>query len=862
MVFLPFFHNKNLEFSLESIKGQVQIVAYLAKSVGEQFKSRPILDLEAFAILNALHSFNRYISNTKTILLTDSRVLYYLFHQRIGDSSIKIRRWVLKIICDFPFLVLHFISTHNNLADYLSRQGMLKGDLQKLCLKDVKIEEFVDKLPKLDFSLQEWTEYCTANPQYLTINQTPTVMQITKSINRGIDNIRDIVSPLDILRQKFNRDIIIREQKQQFKEIYEQCLSSPNFEFETENEKGQVDKYKLVLDLLMCYRNGEFKIYVPDKLIGVLLAYTHLLGHLGTGRMLKNMESYYFPSMYSTVKSFASKCYSCFLMHGSSRKTKIGTYPVPEYPMEEIGLDLIENLNTSKGYNHILVAQDALTDFVLLFPLRTKTAGEVSRIFKYSIFQNYNIKRIHSDNGPCFRNGDFLNLMAELKVEVINTSVNNPSARGKIEREVAIIKKLFKKFLATSSTQTLHWENLPLMASKIMNHVVSPRTGFKPATMMFGEGPMSQCFMDLDTLVPKHHSIRNNKRAIIQLSAEIKKITEVARETIIAGRQQAYDSLNENRIDKDFKKNDIVFLLDRSYVQGAPRPLRTKFSPSPYIVIKNFYTTVLIMRLADNFKTLVSKDDIKRYKGTDPAFNDLPQEIKRILVNDFKDLVVTDFNEILRLDTLDVPNGIELHAEPDEKGRNKNKQRAKYGKDDQNLENEELVDETETEIFSDDEEEEEDPYDEYEGNPDANNISESQSVPKVESASRQERPENIPSGSNTQYSPSSSSITKTIRPIVKGPSSKRDKSEKLGKHKSIIKTQNNSQLDRIEEEPSETVSENDFEENGTTNVNSNLLKRTTKNTCKTDSIQRPDSDEDDDDDSMKLRSGRRVRFKK
>jgi hypothetical protein len=209
---------------------------------------------------------------------------------------------------------------------------------------------------------------------------------------------------------------------------------------------------------------------------------------------------------------------------------------------------------------------------------------------------------------------------------------------------------------------------------------------------------------------------------------------------------------------------------------------------------------------------------------------------------------------------LDVPNGIELHAEPDEKGRNKNKQRAKYGKDDQNLENEELVDENETEIFSNDEEEE-DPNDEYEGNPDANNISESQSVPKVESASRQERPENIPSGSNTQYSPSSSSITKTIRPIIRGTSSKRDKSEKLGKHKSIIKTQNDSQLDRIEEEPSEIVSENDFEENGTTNMNSNLLKRTTKDACKTDRFQKLNSDEDDDDDSMKLRSGRRVRFK-
>ncbi len=210
---------------------------------------------------------------------------------------------------------------------------------------------------------------------------------------------------------------------------------------------------------------------------------------------------------------------------------------------------------------------------------------------------------------------------------------------------------------------------------------------------------------------------------------------------------------------------------------------------------------------------------------------------------------------------MDVPNGIELHAEPDEKGRNKNKQRAKYGKDDQNLENEQLVDKNETEIFSNDEEEEEDPNDEYEGNPDPNNISESQSVPKVESTSRQERPENIPSGSNTQYFSSSSSITRTIRPIIKGPSSKRDKSEKFGKHKSIIKTQHNPQLDRIEEEPSENVSENDFEENGTTNTTSNLLKRTTKNTCKTDRIQKTDSDEDEDDNSMKLRSGRRVRFK-
>ena len=98
LVFLPLFHNKNLEFSIESIRGKVQIIAFLAKSCGDKFKDRPILDLEGFAILVALESFQKYVSGSKTILLTDSRVLYYLFHQKIGDSCVKIRRWVPNVV--------------------------------------------------------------------------------------------------------------------------------------------------------------------------------------------------------------------------------------------------------------------------------------------------------------------------------------------------------------------------------------------------------------------------------------------------------------------------------------------------------------------------------------------------------------------------------------------------------------------------------------------------------------------------------------------------------------------------------------------------------------------------------------------
>ena len=62
-----------MEFSIDSLKEKIQIVAYLAKSVPDQFKSRSILNLEVFVILTALHSLQRYISNTTCHLLTNSQ---------------------------------------------------------------------------------------------------------------------------------------------------------------------------------------------------------------------------------------------------------------------------------------------------------------------------------------------------------------------------------------------------------------------------------------------------------------------------------------------------------------------------------------------------------------------------------------------------------------------------------------------------------------------------------------------------------------------------------------------------------------------------------------------------------------------
>ena len=44
----------------------------------------------------------------------------------------------------------------------------------------------------------------------------------------------------------------------------------------------------------------------------------------------------------------------------------MGFYPVPTRPFEELTMDIAENLNKAGGYQHLLIMQCILTDFVII----------------------------------------------------------------------------------------------------------------------------------------------------------------------------------------------------------------------------------------------------------------------------------------------------------------------------------------------------------------------------------------------------------------------------------------------------------------------------------------------------------------
>jgi hypothetical protein len=119
------------------------------------------------------------------------------------------------------------------------------------------------------------------------------------------------------------------------------------------------------------------------------------------------------------------------------------------------------------------------------------------------------------------------------------------------------------------------------------------------------------------------------------------------------------EKLNSTRVEKHLKPGDIVFCVDNSQVPGSSRPLRTKLSPSPFVVIRPLFTTTIVKRIADGFTTTFSNEILKVYNKSSPEFSSLPREVSAILVHKFSDLLESDIETLCRLDPLEIPNGIQ-----------------------------------------------------------------------------------------------------------------------------------------------------------------------------------------------------------
>jgi hypothetical protein len=157
------------EYNMRKHAGSFEVILYHTKTIPESYKNAKIFDLELFALLSSLEAVKKMVGQDELLALVDNRSLYWLFHKDVAASFVKLCRWGAKIKESFPTLKLHFISSGNNLSDFLSRQLQVS----KTDFKNIKLPNYVnsildDHIPKNKiFTLTEWIDWVNDNPQYL-----------------------------------------------------------------------------------------------------------------------------------------------------------------------------------------------------------------------------------------------------------------------------------------------------------------------------------------------------------------------------------------------------------------------------------------------------------------------------------------------------------------------------------------------------------------------------------------------------------------------------------------------------------------------------------------------------------------------
>ena len=728
------------EYNIGKHSGSFEVIFYYSKTIPESYKNAKIFDLELFALLSSLEAVKKVVGQDELLCLVDNRALYWLYHADVAASFSKLCRWGAKIKESFPALKLHFVSSSRNISDFLSRQLQVsKSDFKQVKLPNYVNSLLDDHIPENKiFTLAEWIEWVSANPQFLEYITPPKLQNklkksssvkspshkdkstelidnfkvqqdldynknkyannyftnhlkkqsnsVKQNINKittkydsntnkivfnrleGLDKLRAKVdemglcklkleilatskkkkkinlddipqqalgmnlsqkflvrnadafyNPIKSLEKQITLERIINDQKEEYSEIYGKCLRNFSKAIQIKSQKYEI--HDGILHIIK--KDNLPKMYIPTSLLPMYISMAHLSSnHAGSRSMILSMTNYYHPDLQKQCEKFARTCLACTLVNHPNRGSKLGVFPLDTQVGEALYIDLMENVGSSSGFQHILTIKCPISQYLMLQPMKSKRADEFLHIFTNFIWPFFKPKILYCDNAGFFTSEITLVTLTKLRTALVYSSAFASYSHGSVERMIKHIKLIFKKIL--TAEPNYNWTLMPAIASQIHNSTKVPKSGYSPAEILYGpDNHMSQSFLDKE--FPRIHPFLRNRQAGLELLHNLtQKIWEDNKDKIINERDQRIRISNRNRILQPLEEGDIVFVKDQTKLTGGTRPLKAYYHNSPFIVLHVRPASAVIKRISDSIVIKRNRGQLKKYKN-------LPQEFKEVL---------------------------------------------------------------------------------------------------------------------------------------------------------------------------------------------------------------------------------------
>ena len=359
--------------------------------------------------------------------------------------------------------------------------------------------------------------------------------------------------------------------------------------------------------------DGNDQWIIPESLVPTVLKLIHdqpAAGHPGRDRTLAAARrAYFWPRMRVDVEEYVGRCVSCAKHKGvPSGPAPMLEYPPPTQPWDVVSIDLLQLPKSHQGSQFLLVCVDHFSRYVVLAPIRNKTATAIAHALITHLICPYTTPRVLlSDNGAEFRNQLLSEICSLYGIKQTFTVAYHPSSNGLVERAN---RKILDALRPVVRSLYDDWEDWLPHVRACINGSLCESTGKTPHYILYGVDKIMP--YDLLAKTPKPvYNVDNYLDQHLHISAKIHK---KVREQLQASRAEMMAQQHKRATPINIQKGDTVMVQ----VPTRDSKLAPKFVGPRLVVGERQGNKFEVWDPFLDVKEVIHSDRLKKTRATDP----------------------------------------------------------------------------------------------------------------------------------------------------------------------------------------------------------------------------------------------------